>query len=80
MEVAHPCLDGVESDSFRNHVLATLASDMEGSFVSNFASPYALSLNHNKGCLRCGIAFSNFHFVRIKVLGTIEAISSGSCK
>ena len=76
MEVVHPGLDCVETDSFGYHVLAALASDVEGSFVSDFAASYSLSFDNFEGFFVFEVTFPDFHFVGIEVFGSVEVVCS----
>ena len=76
VEVVDPGFHGVESDSFGYHVLATLASNMEGSLVSYFASSNSFSFDYFERFFMLEVTFSDFHFVGVKVFRSIVAVCS----
>lgn len=51
MEISHPGLDGVESDTLGYHVLTALAPHVKGSLVANLRATYSLALYDNEGFL-----------------------------
>jgi hypothetical protein len=74
VEVIYPCFDGIESDSFSNHVATTLTSYMEGCFISNFASTYSLAFNDFEWFILLKLAFFWRHFLRVVILGVVKVI------
>lgn len=51
VKVIHPSFNGVKPNSFCNHILASLTSNMKWSLISNFGPSYSLSFNNIKGFL-----------------------------
>ena len=78
MEVVDPCLHCVETDSFCDHVLAALTSDVERSFVSDFTAANSLAFNYFERFFMFEITFADLGFAWVEVFGTIVTVGSGS--
>lgn len=80
VEIINPGLNAIKSDSFCDHVLTALASDMKWCFISHFTTSHTLALNYFEGFVLGQLAFFWGDFAGIVVFAVVEIIGSGCCK
>ena len=80
VKIINPSLNCIKPDSFSNHILTSIASNVKRGLVSNFISSNSLTFNYFEWFLFSSIAFFRFHFLNVIVFGEIEIVSSGCCK
>jgi hypothetical protein len=67
VEITDPSFDGVESDTFGDHVLAAFAPDMKGSLISNFSTSDSFAFNNFEGFVLTKIGFFGRYFFGVVV-------------
>jgi hypothetical protein len=78
VEIPHPGLDGVESNTLGHHVLASLAANMKRSLISHFAASDPLSFNHDERFIICNVTLFGHELRRIEIFRSVVPVSSCS--
>lgn len=80
VEITNPCFYWIKSDTLGNHVLTTLASDMEGCLISNFATSHPFSFYNFEWLILCKLTLFGWNFGRVVVFWVVKVVGSGSSK
>lgn len=75
MEVIHPSLNRIETDSLCNHVLTALAANVKWSFVPDFTASYSLPFDDFKRLVLSELALLGRNLIRIVVFRVVKVIS-----